>query len=319
MTRNQQIVGGSALGFLAVAGAMLVFSGQTQTPVSWGCADCPAGPATVTVYAFDPTSKAPAVSKDVSVTFPTSDDMFETELDLYATTYTVSAVVKYADGSQRQAQPQTILGLGDPVPDNLPTPTATAEPTPTGTPAPPPILQVPIPELVTVAPTGEQVQSGTDIAGNRWSIAWVWLMLQKAGEPSGDYALPGQGAVMGAQADHLVFVDGVPHSHEPRDGNYYRWRLPAETPVPTPTVTATPTPTVTPTPTPTVTPTPPPDPCVTTPLRVTGLKWPSQPTGSRTGSWNSGTSKLVKVGFEWVPVLRFVATDTRGCSVTVNK
>lgn len=61
---------------------------------------------------------------------------------------------------------------------------------------------------------------------------------------------------------------------------------------------------------------PPQDPCTETPLVVTGIKWPTQQTGNRSGSWNSGSFVLVEVSFRWNPQ-RFDATDNRGCSVTL--
>lgn len=84
---------------------------------------------------------------------------------------------------------------------------------------------------------------------------------------------------------------------------------------------AAPVPTPTPTPTPTPVPPPPPppvDPCVTQPLKLTGVKWPSAQTGNKSGTWNSGTFTLVEVRFLWGPQ-RLIATDTRGCTVTVAR
>lgn len=57
--------------------------------------------------------------------------------------------------------------------------------------------------------------------------------------------------------------------------------------------------------------------CTTTPLKMVSISWPSSPIGSRTGRWDSGTFTLVEAGFRWMPSLRFVAKDTRGCSVTI--
>jgi hypothetical protein len=62
----------------------------------------------------------------------------------------------------------------------------------------------------------------------------------------------------------------------------------------------------------------PPDPCVVNPLKVTGIRWPTGQTGNKSGTWNSGTFTLVEADFLWNP-LRFVAKDSRGCSVTVPK
>lgn len=66
-------------------------------------------------------------------------------------------------------------------------------------------------------------------------------------------------------------------------------------------------------------PTPPPNPCVVNPLKVTGLKWPAQPTGSRSLSWNSGAFVIDRVVYERKPVVTATFTDDRGCTVTVTK
>ena len=58
------------------------------------------------------------------------------------------------------------------------------------------------------------------------------------------------------------------------------------------------------------------NPCVATPLVVTGIKWPSGQTGNRSGTWNSGTFQLVKAAYLWNP-LRFEAMDVRGCTFSV--
>lgn len=65
-------------------------------------------------------------------------------------------------------------------------------------------------------------------------------------------------------------------------------------------------------------PPPPPDVCADTPLLVNVTRWPSGQTGAKSGTWNSGSFVLVDAGFRWNP-LRFVAVDTRGCAVTVQR
>lgn len=60
------------------------------------------------------------------------------------------------------------------------------------------------------------------------------------------------------------------------------------------------------------------DVCITTPLRVTGIKWPAGQTGNRSGSWNSGSFVLTKIEWLWTPQ-RVAFTDNRGCSVTVQR
>jgi hypothetical protein len=235
MTRTQQIVGGSVLGFAAISGALLFTGGESSQAMSCNCADLPAGTAQATGTVICPNTTEVQTVDLGTLTFPRETIEFSVP-----------------DGCTLRLNPiilngQTFYGVGSHyAAAAIPEPTVTATPTPTISPDPQPILQVPAPVLTT-APQGEKVQSGKDAAGNDWSLAWLWLMR------NGDYALPGQGSVMGAQADHLVFVDGELVSHEPRDGNYYRWPVivPSPTPEPTPTSTPTPTPTVTPTPTPT--------------------------------------------------------------------
>ncbi len=65
------------------------------------------------------------------------------------------------------------------------------------------------------------------------------------------------------------------------------------------------------------TPLPPQDPCVTDPLRITGVKWPSSQTGSRSITYNSGAKKVASVLFVWPGTL--TVTDTRNCKAIVNK
>lgn len=75
------------------------------------------------------------------------------------------------------------------------------------------------------------------------------------------------------------------------------------------------------TPPPVVVPPPPPpapDPCALTPLKVSVISWPNAQTGNKWGQWNSGSFTLTAAGFKWAPV-RFEATDSRGCSVTVPR
>jgi hypothetical protein len=323
MTRKTQIAGGGALGFLAVSSALLMFSGQTLTPVTWACGSCPVGPATVSVYAFDPTSIAPAVSKDVPVTFPLEGDVFAVELDLYATTYNVSGVVKYADGQQWQIEAKTVMGLGDPVPtEPIPTPTSTVAPTPTVTPDP-----LPVPADCS------PVDRGADAAGNQWSLVvgagHVWLVT-----PDGvsDYAFPGGGSLPGAVADHFIFAGGVAYGHDPRDGQYYKLtgrnlatrEAPiCSSPTPTPTGTPTSTPTVTPTPTPEPTPTPTPTPVVAAPvmtLKTCAVSLTAQKPAAATGSsWKvqyfEGATALTSSSYT---VTRSVTLQARAYSVTAR-
>lgn len=61
------------------------------------------------------------------------------------------------------------------------------------------------------------------------------------------------------------------------------------------------------------------DVCATDPLTITGIRWPTAPTGNKSGMWNSGSKALASVQFQWAPTLRLTATDTRGCIVTVVK
>lgn len=56
-----------------------------------------------------------------------------------------------------------------------------------------------------------------------------------------------------------------------------------------------------------------PSPCVSRPLVVTITRWPTSQSASTSGTWNPRPFTLVKAGFEWLPSLRFVAVDDRGC------
>jgi hypothetical protein len=64
-------------------------------------------------------------------------------------------------------------------------------------------------------------------------------------------------------------------------------------------------------------PPPPADVCVSTPLRISGLKWPKQ-AGSTSGSWNTNGFTVVSASFKWNPQ-RFEAVDSRGCTATVPR
>jgi hypothetical protein len=60
-----------------------------------------------------------------------------------------------------------------------------------------------------------------------------------------------------------------------------------------------------------------PDPCQLQPLKITGLKWPAGLTGSRSFTWNSGTSKVKSIVFTSPSSAIF--TDDRGCTAAVKK
>jgi hypothetical protein len=324
MTRKTQIVGGGALGFLAVAGTMLMFSGQTLTPVSWTCGSCPVGPATVSVYAFDPTSMAPAVSRDVPVTFPLEGDVFTVELDLYATTYNVSGVVKYADGQQWQLEPKTVMGLGDPVPtEPIPTPTSTVAPTPEPSPT-----TIPTNPLAITSPANGSAASGvTQVAvtiplGPTSTLSVNVLDANgNVVAGSGHHAAPGDTTTMTVAVDLGPLQDGA-----------YRLQaffstltsdMVTVTVGPVTSPTPTPTPTVTPTPTPEPTPTPAPTPVVEAPVMtlktcaatLTALK-PAAATGS---SWKvqyfDGATALTSSSYT---VTRSVTLQPRVYSVSAR-
>ncbi len=266
VSKRTQILGGAGIGFAAVAGAMLFFSGAALTPVSFDCSSCPAGRATVTVTASDPVNRVPPVQHQADVDLPTSSGVYQVELALLAIDYRVDAMVRYPDGRLFSAESQTVTGLGDPLPAPEPTPTGPPAPTPTSEPTPLPTT-TPVPPgapspnctvlRVTEAsgvhtPAGEAL---VDPAGRRWTIEWSWVLV------NGGYSMPGSGPAMGAKGTALKIVDGVVYSLEPRDGLWYRFvdfnhvvavgaAEPACGGVPTPTPTVTPTPTPPPTPEP---------------------------------------------------------------------
>ena len=60
------------------------------------------------------------------------------------------------------------------------------------------------------------------------------------------------------------------------------------------------------------------DPCVTDPFRPTVTKWPVSQTKSASGTWNPNGKTVTSAQFLWNPQ-RFVATDSRGCTVTRNR
>lgn len=62
---------------------------------------------------------------------------------------------------------------------------------------------------------------------------------------------------------------------------------------------------------------PPVDPCIADPLKITGVKWPTAQTGTRSLTWNSGTKKVKDLLFTWPGTL--TVTDDRNCKATVNK
>lgn len=59
------------------------------------------------------------------------------------------------------------------------------------------------------------------------------------------------------------------------------------------------------------------NPCITDPLRISGVKWPAGQTGSRSLSWSTGTKSLGSLTFKWPATLTI--TDTRACTATVTK
>ena len=65
----------------------------------------------------------------------------------------------------------------------------------------------------------------------------------------------------------------------------------------------------------------PPDPCIDDPLKITGVKWPTARTQTRSLTWNSSTKQVVEHVHKW-PLggnQSATFTDGRGCSVTVNR
>lgn len=242
--------------------------------------------------------------------------------------YTLVAQSFEPDGvTVRETSPLVALSVNNaPQPTPTPTPTVTPSPSPTGTPNPP------FPNDYI------KLKDGIALNGERFYSSSSGYMRRVRTSGLDTYLLPNRLAEAGAWGLEFMFVQGVPVVHDTRANfnKWYQWneqavRLdlyngtgaepvrPGGTPTPTPTVTPTPTPTSTVTPTPTPTGTPPADPCVALPLKITSLIWPSSQVGQRSGAWNSGIFTLVKAGFEWSPSLRFVAIDSRGCSLVIVK
>lgn len=68
-------------------------------------------------------------------------------------------------------------------------------------------------------------------------------------------------------------------------------------------------------------PPPPQDVCTTDPLKMSGLKWPTSRTGTRSVAWNSSTKEVVDVRYQW-PIgqgQNVTFKDSRGCTVTLKK
>lgn len=326
-------IGGAAAFLAAAAGFMLM--GTDPTPVTWSCSTCPAGHATVTMRADSMYDPGKDYATTMAVDFPTpTGEVTMSFPNLPQRPYRLHADVKYSDGTVRFAEPQYLTGRGDVVtlalgesntPTSTPSPTATATPAPTTTPTGP---------TTSETTNCTHVTQATDVNGSWW-LSWFWLMR------NGDYALPGRGAEMGAQADYLVVVGGLVIAHEPRDGQFYRWFAPnmvrTEAPncpaTPTPTATSTPTPTVTPSPTPTVTPTPtPPAPVAASvktktcaidltaprPAAATGTSWKVQYFNGTTqlSSASTTVTRAVSLAAGLHPSLRAVWTKTGVPTIT---
>jgi hypothetical protein len=337
MTRKTQIAGGGALGFLVVSGALLMFSGQALTPVTWSCETCAAGAAKVCATAYnmlDPDNHQTCVD----VTFPTPDNTLTIEMALPAADYRIDASVDYVDPAipDSFSLSQNVTGLGDPLPTPEPTPTVTAtptptpttEPTPTVTPTPPP--GEPSPNCTVVSVVEGTPHMAPDAAlvypsDRRWRIEWGWVLI------NGDYAMPGQGHLMGAQGRSLALIDGQVYIREAREDQlWYRWvdynqvvEVGALPPCGVVTPTPTPTPTVTPTPTPEPTPTPTPTPVVAAPvmtLKTCAVSLTAQKPAAATGSsWKvqyfEGATALTSSSYT---VTRSVTLQARAYSVTAR-
>lgn len=90
-------------------------------------------------------------------------------------------------------------------------------------------------------------------------------------------------------------------------------------PYPHPLARGTAAPAPTPTPTPTPTPRPAPSVCVSDPLRVTNVSWPTNNTGRRSITLNSSHPRA-DVRWTWTATKQtLTVTDTRGCSVTLTR
>jgi hypothetical protein len=267
---------GAGIGLTAGTAALLTLGGAALTPVTWNCETCAAGPAQVCATAYnmlDPDNHRTCVN----VTFPIEGNLLTIEMALPAADYRVDASVDHVDPATPDTYglTQTVTGLGDPLPTPEPTPTVTSTPTPTGTVTPTPTTPPagtasPNCTIVTVAEGLPHTAPDVALvypADRRWTISWGWVLI------NGEYAMPGQGHLMGAQGQALAIIDGQVYIREAREAQlWYRWVdynnvVEVGTALP-PCGTVTPTPTVPPTPTVTPTPTPPPPVIVT--ATVTG-------------------------------------------------
>jgi len=68
-------------------------------------------------------------------------------------------------------------------------------------------------------------------------------------------------------------------------------------------------------------PPPPSDPCVSNPLVISGVKWPTSNTGTRSITFGVGTKRWLKETLEWRADGKHVltVTDDRGCTAMVRK
>lgn len=60
------------------------------------------------------------------------------------------------------------------------------------------------------------------------------------------------------------------------------------------------------------------DPCISNPLMVTRIKWPSSTTGQKGIGWTSSATQPI-ASFDFTSPNLVVFTDTRGCTQTIRR
>jgi hypothetical protein len=202
----------------------------------------------------------------------------------------------YVNGVESSRTPVLTVQAGA-----LPAPAPAPTPVPAPAPAPP-----------TPASACTEVSGGTDALGHVWALSSGWTLRD------GAYSMPGGAALPGAAGTKYVFPGGVTHVYDARFASWRKWDEVTKWKSVGASVPAC---AAAPVPTPTPAPVPPVDVCVSSPLVVSGVKWPTSNTGTRTVTFGVGTRKWLKETLEWRADGKHVLTvmDDRGCTAVVKK
>lgn len=335
------------LGLLLTGPATLMASDAAPTLVTWTALNCPTGVATIELSAYNSATGQAYPLALPGVSLP-KETVAASWPNLLQASHVVTGTVRYQTGEVFSVGIQTVQGQGDalPPPVTQPDPPPTPPPTPTQTP--------------NSTPTCTKVKQGQNADGSWYIEPGGWVMRTVNGVT--DYALPGRGAEIGANADWMIFLgtDRQLVVQDSRDKLWYVWNrflvngaggFQLHGPGAEPFCGTTTTPPQGPASTPTTDLKPvldaitaqaaaqakqtqelltaigalrppvleEPAVCKAAPLKMVSINWPTSAIGSRTGRWDSGTFQLVEAGFQWMPSLRFVAKDTRGCTLTIVK